>query len=101
MARRARTARRAFAQLYVVGQLRPFLDWLSHSSPGHPMSGLLQCMLNGASLNNIQKLQVVQSAQGRLFLAHVTSLLCELHWLLVCYWRQFKVLAITSKACMA
>lgn len=31
------------------------------------------------------------------YLTHVTHLLCGLHWLLVCFWIQFKVLVVTFK----
>lgn len=45
-------ARRTFAQLYVVLQLRSFLDrasTLNHSSPGNLLIGLLQYTLDGAT----------------------------------------------------
>lgn len=53
-------------------------------------------------LKSIQKLQLAQNAIAQTVLggprvAHLTFLLCELHWLPLCFWVQFKVLAIAYK----
>lgn len=60
----------------------------------------------GLYLKSIQKLQLAQNAAVQAILsairrAHIMSLLCELHWMPVCFWVQFKILVATYKAYMA
>ncbi|KAM6466454.1 uncharacterized protein PHA67_012250 [Liasis olivaceus] len=106
-------AKRAFAQLRVVHQLHPFLDRESLQSVTHALviSHIDYCnaLYMGLPLKSIRKLQLVQNAAVRAILGapkmeHAPPLLRELlwvpelHWDLVCFWIQFKVLAITFKA---
>lgn len=56
----------------------------------------------GLPLKFIQKFQLLESvmmqpAKRACFSAYVTSILYELHWLLVCIWVQFKVLMVAFK----
>lgn len=60
----------------------------------------------GLFLKTICKLQLVQNVAVRIvdgvrYTAHVTPFLCELHWLPVCFWMQFKALVVTLKAYVA
>lgn len=57
----------------------------------------------GLSLKSIQKLQIVQNAAmqavlGSSRVTYVTPLLHKLHWLLVCFQVQLKILVMTFKA---
>ena len=88
-------------------QLCPFLDQESLQTVTHALviSRIDYCnaLYMGLPLKSIQKLQLAQNAAARAVLgaprrAHITPLLCELHWLPVCFWVQFKVLVITFKA---
>lgn len=58
---------------------------------------------NNKVLQNIWKLQLVQNIvawiiNGASYMTYLTLLLCQLHWLLLCFKVQFKVVVITFKA---
>lgn len=72
--------------------------------PNNAVSALTYCnaLYMGLYLKSIWKVQLVQSAVREVFgapkIACIILLLNELHWLPVCFWRQFKVLVMTYKA---
>lgn len=75
---------------------------LPETSIGYP-SWLEYCnvLCVGLPMKNIRKLQLVQTAVAWANLdapnmAHVTSVLCELHWILVCFWLQFTLWPLMS-----
>lgn len=85
--------------------LIPKLRETPSSYLGHLKAGLLQCTCVGLSLKATQKLLQVQSKamwemMGKHCYAHITLILCELHWLPVGCCVQFKVpvSVFTSKA---
>uniref|UniRef100_A0A803SSU4 Reverse transcriptase domain-containing protein n=2 Tax=Anolis carolinensis TaxID=28377 RepID=A0A803SSU4_ANOCA len=100
-------ARRAFAQLRLVRQLRPFLGRSDLATVVHALvtARLDYCnaLYVGLPLKTARKLQLVQRAAARLitgaaYRERTTPLLSQLHWLPICYRAQFKVLVLTYKA---
>ncbi|XP_062830407.1 uncharacterized protein LOC134297289 [Anolis carolinensis] len=102
-----RDPRRAFAQLRLVCQLRPYLGKSDLATVVHALvtSRLDYCnaLYVGLPLKTARKLQLVQRAAARLltgaaYREHTTPLLSQLHWLPICYRAQFKVLVLAYKA---
>lgn len=91
----------------LVCQLQCVLDWEAIQTVTHVLvsSHLDYCkaLYMGLSLNTMQNLYhiqnvVVYAVMGMSFYAHVTPLLCELHWLPISFWVQFKEQMITYNA---
>ncbi|KAF7235229.1 Protein TANC1 [Varanus komodoensis] len=100
-------ARSAFLQLWLIHQLRPFLenDCLVTVTNALVTSQLVFCnaLYVGLPLKTVQILQLVQNRAARLLMgtghcSHLTPVLRQLHWLLIEVRAQFKVLVMTSKA---
>lgn len=90
----------AFAQLCVVFQL--CCTWKGGSAHALVTSWMYYCNLPYVGLP-LKKLQPVQNAAVWAVIrspirAQITSLLCDLHWLSVCFWVQLKMLVFTFKA---
>uniref|UniRef100_A0A8C6YEM4 Reverse transcriptase domain-containing protein n=1 Tax=Naja naja TaxID=35670 RepID=A0A8C6YEM4_NAJNA len=99
-------ARGAFAQVRLVRQLRPYLDWdaLCTITQVLMVSRLDYCnaLYLGLPLHTTRRLQLVQNAAVRVVMgasrySHVIPLLRGLHWLPVALWVRFKVLVLTFK----
>uniref|UniRef100_A0A803SUT5 Reverse transcriptase domain-containing protein n=1 Tax=Anolis carolinensis TaxID=28377 RepID=A0A803SUT5_ANOCA len=100
-------AGRAFAQLKLVRQLRPYLEKSDLTRVVHALvtSRLDYCnaLYVGLPLKTARKLQLVQRLAARLltganYRARSTPLFKELHWLPFTFRAQFKVQVITYKA---
>ncbi|KAF7241323.1 Potassium channel subfamily T member 2 [Varanus komodoensis] len=100
-------ARNAFLHLRLIHQLRPYLENNCLATVTHALvtSQLDFCnVLNGGlPLKTVWILQMVQNRAARLLsgtgcYSHITPVLCQLHWLPIEVWAQFKVLDITYKA---
>lgn len=103
----ATMARRAFAHLWIVHQLSPYLAWEALLSIAHAFvtSRLNYCntVYVGLPLKTIRKFQLVQNValqvvNGARCMTHIAALLHEVHWLPVSFQVQFKVLMVTYKA---
>uniref|UniRef100_A0A803TWX2 Reverse transcriptase domain-containing protein n=1 Tax=Anolis carolinensis TaxID=28377 RepID=A0A803TWX2_ANOCA len=99
-------AGRAFAQLKLVRQLRPYLEKSDLTMVVHALvtSRLDNCnaLYVGLPLKTARKLQLVQRSAARLltganYRARSTPLFKELHWLPFTFRAQFKVQVITYK----
>ncbi|XP_058011152.1 uncharacterized protein LOC131184144 [Ahaetulla prasina] len=100
-------SRRAFYQVRLVRQLRPFLDRDALCTVTHALvtSRLDYCnaLYMGLPLKGIRRLQLVQNAAARVIDgaprgSHITPILRRLHWLPVAFRVRFKVLVTTFKA---
>ncbi|KAF7247761.1 Maturin [Varanus komodoensis] len=100
-------ARSAFHQLRLIHQLRPYLEDDCLAAVMHALvtSGLDFCnaLYMGLSLKTVRILQLVQNRAARLLMgtgrcSHITPVLCQLHWLPIEVWAQFKVLVLTYEA---
>ncbi|XP_058052641.1 uncharacterized protein LOC131204948 [Ahaetulla prasina] len=100
-------SRRAFHQVRLVRQLRPFLDRDALCTVTHALvtSRLDYCnaLYMGLPLKCTRRLQLVQNAAARVIegaprSSHVTPLLRRLHWLPVAFRVHFKVLVTIFKA---
>ncbi|KAF7253353.1 Fibroblast growth factor receptor 2 [Varanus komodoensis] len=100
-------ARSAFFQLWLVHQLRPYLEYDCLVTVSHALvtSRLDFCnaLYVGLPLKTIRILQLVQNRAARLLTGtghyvHMTPVLRQLHWLPIEVWAQFKVLVMTYKA---
>ncbi|KAF7239030.1 Potassium voltage-gated channel subfamily H member 6 [Varanus komodoensis] len=100
-------ARSAFLQLWLIHQLRPYLenDCLATVTHALVTSRLDFCntLYVGLPLKTVRILQLVQNRAARLQMgtghcAPITPVLRQLHWLPIDVWAQFKVLVITYKA---
>ena len=98
---------KAHYQLHKLGSIRKTLDADTTQSLVHSLitSHLDYCnsLLLGTTVQNIQKLQLLQNAAARLIRwmpkhAHITPHLKELHWLPITQCITFKILIITYKA---
>ncbi|XP_058037869.1 uncharacterized protein LOC131197613 [Ahaetulla prasina] len=103
----AAVSRRAFYQVRLVRQLRPFLDRDALCTVTHALvtSRLDYCnaLYMGLPLRCTRRLQLVQNAAARVVMgaargSHVTPLLRSLHWLPVVFRVRFKILVTTFKA---
>lgn len=88
------------AQLYARNQLRPFIVGEALLTVTHDLVTSRLDYCNVLSLESIFSWYRVQRHIWKCVprKAHVTPLLCELRWLLVCFWVQFKGLLLTFKA---
>nr|XP_060608896.1 uncharacterized protein LOC132760735 [Anolis sagrei ordinatus] len=93
-------AGRAYAQLKLVHQLRPYLGKSDLATVVHALvtSQIDYCnaLYVGLPLKTVRKLQLVQRAAVRLltgasYREHTTPLLCQLHWLPVQFRAQFNL----------
>ncbi|KAF7249628.1 putative RNA-directed DNA polymerase from transposon BS [Varanus komodoensis] len=100
-------ARSAFLQLWLIHQLRPFLenDCLATVTHALVTSRLDFCnaLYMGLPLKMVQILQLVQNRAARLLTgtgrcSHITPILRQLHWLPIEVRTQFKMLVMTYKA---
>ncbi|XP_058042561.1 retinoic acid-induced protein 2 isoform X2 [Ahaetulla prasina] len=100
-------SKRAFHQVRLVRQLRPFLDREALCTVTHALvtSRLDYCnaLYMGLPLKCTRRLQLVQNAAARVIVgatrcSHVTPLLRSLHWLPVVFRVRFKILVTTFKA---
>ncbi|XP_058023146.1 uncharacterized protein LOC131190137 [Ahaetulla prasina] len=100
-------SRRAFYQVRLICQLRPFLDRDALCTVTHALvtSRLDYCnaLYMGLPLKSTRRLQLVQNAAARVIegavrSSHVTPILRRLHWLPVVFRVRFKVLVTTFKA---
>ncbi|XP_058023921.1 uncharacterized protein LOC131190598, partial [Ahaetulla prasina] len=103
----AAVSRRAFYQVRLVRQLRPFLDRDALCTVTHALvtSRLDYCnaLYMGLPLKCTRRLQLVQNAAARVIVgatrcSHVTPILRGLHWLPVVFRVRFKILVTTFKA---
>ncbi|XP_058050467.1 uncharacterized protein LOC131203825 [Ahaetulla prasina] len=103
----ATVSRRAFYQVRLVRQLRPFLDRDALCTVTHALvtSRLDYCnaLYLGFPLRCTRRLQLVQNAAARVIEgatrgSHITPILRRLHWLPVVFRVHFKVLVTTFKA---
>ncbi|KAF7252062.1 Ryanodine receptor 3 [Varanus komodoensis] len=93
--------------LRLIHQLHPYLenDCLATVTHALVTSRLDFCnaLYMGLPLKTVRILQLVQNRAARLLTgtgrcSHITPVLCQLHWLPVEVWAQFKVLVMTYKA---
>ncbi|KAF7243143.1 Cullin-3 [Varanus komodoensis] len=100
-------ARSAFLQLWLIHQLRPYLEYNCLATVTHALvtSRLDFCnaLYVGLPLKTIRILQLVQNRAARLLTGtgryvHMTPVLRQLHWLPIEVRAQFKVLVMTYKA---
>ncbi|KAF7246492.1 PDZ domain-containing RING finger protein 4, partial [Varanus komodoensis] len=100
-------ARSAFLQLWLIHQLRPYLEYDCLATVTHALvtSRLDFCnaLYVGLPLKTVQILQLVQNRAARLLTGtgryvHMTPVLRQLHWLPIEVRAQFKVLVMTYKA---
>ncbi|KAF7237674.1 Structural maintenance of chromosomes protein 1B [Varanus komodoensis] len=100
-------ARSAFLQLRLINQLRPYLEYDCLATVTHALvtSRLDFCnaLYVGLPLKTVRTLQLVQNRAARLLTgmgryAHMTPVLCQLHWLPTEARAQFKVFIMTYKA---
>ncbi|KAF7239662.1 putative RNA-directed DNA polymerase from transposon BS [Varanus komodoensis] len=100
-------ARSAFLQLWLIHQLRPYLenDCLATATHALVTSRLDFCnaLYVGLPLKMVRILQLVQNRAARLLTGteryvHMTPVLCQLHWLPIEVRAKFKVLVMTYKA---
>ncbi|KAF7251817.1 putative RNA-directed DNA polymerase from transposon BS [Varanus komodoensis] len=100
-------ARSAFLQLWLINQLRPYLEFNCLAMVTHALvtSRLDFCnaLYVGLPLKTVRTLQLVQNRAARLLTgtgryAHMTPVLRQLHWLPIEARAQFKVLIMTYKA---
>uniref|UniRef100_A0A8D2J6W7 Reverse transcriptase domain-containing protein n=1 Tax=Varanus komodoensis TaxID=61221 RepID=A0A8D2J6W7_VARKO len=100
-------ARSTFFQLWLIYQLRPYLEEVCLATVPHALvtSRLDFCnaLYVGLPLKTVQILQMVQNRAARMLsgtgcYSHITPVLYQLHWLPIEVWAQFKVLVITYKA---
>uniref|UniRef100_A0A803SWN1 Reverse transcriptase domain-containing protein n=1 Tax=Anolis carolinensis TaxID=28377 RepID=A0A803SWN1_ANOCA len=100
-------AGRAFAQLKLVRQLRPYLEKSDLTMVVHALvtSRMDYCnaLYVGLPLKTVRKLQLVQRSAARLltgaaYRERSTPLFKQLHWLPIIFRAQFKVQVITYKA---
>ncbi|KAF7240555.1 Thromboxane-A synthase [Varanus komodoensis] len=100
-------ARSAFLQLWLIHQLRPFLEHDCLATVTHTLvtSRLVFCnvLYVGLPLKTVRILQLVQNRAARLLTgtghcSHITPVLRQLHWLPIEVQAQFKVLVMTYKA---
>ncbi|KAF7241018.1 RNA-directed DNA polymerase from mobile element jockey [Varanus komodoensis] len=100
-------ARSAFLQLWLIHQLRPYLEYDCLATVTHALvtSRLNFCnaLYMGLPLKMVRILQLVQNRAARLLTGtgccvHMTPVLRQLHWLPIEVRAQFKVLVMTYKA---
>ncbi|KAF7251190.1 Enteropeptidase [Varanus komodoensis] len=100
-------ARNTFLQLWLIHQLRPFLENDCLGTVTHVLvtSRLDFCntLYVGLPLKMVQILQLVQNRAASLLTgtgrcSHITPVLRQLHWLLIEVRAQFKLLVMTYKA---
>ncbi|KAF7239530.1 putative RNA-directed DNA polymerase from transposon BS [Varanus komodoensis] len=100
-------ARSAFLQLWLIHQLRPYLEYDCLATVTHALvtSRLDFCnaLYVGLPLKTVRILQLVQNRAARLLTGtgryvHMTPVLRQLHWLPIEVRAQFKVLVMTYKA---
>ncbi|KAF7253873.1 putative RNA-directed DNA polymerase from transposon BS [Varanus komodoensis] len=100
-------ARSAFPQLWLIHQLRPFLENDCLATVIHALvtSQLDFCnaLYVGLPLKTVRILQLVQNRAARLLMgtgrcSHITPVLRQLHWLPIEVRAQFKVLVMTYEA---
>ncbi|KAF7243358.1 Collagen alpha-1(XXIV) chain [Varanus komodoensis] len=100
-------ARSAFLQLWLINQLRPYLEYDCLATVTHVLvtSRLDFCnaLYVGLPLKTVWILQLVQNRAARLLTGtgryvHMTPVLRQLHWLPIEVRAQFKVLVMTYKA---
>lgn len=97
-------ARRADAQLFVAHQLCPFLDQESLCLIIHVLiiSHLNNCnsVQMEAPFKSTWKFQLVQNLTNlrQLRNAEQSTFVVQVHWVPVCFWVKFKMLAMTFKA---
>ncbi|KAF7235091.1 Vomeronasal type-2 receptor 26, partial [Varanus komodoensis] len=100
-------ARSAFLQLWLIHQLRPYLEDNCLATVTHALVTFRLDFCNalyvGLPLKKVRILQLVQNRAARQLTgtghcSHITPVLCQLHWLPIEVRAQFKVLVITYKA---
>ena len=100
-------ARSAYYQLWLIRQLRPFLESEDLKMVVHALVTLRLNFCNalhiGLPLCLVWKLQLVQNMAARLVSAtprgdHITPVLKSLHWLPISFRAKYKVFVITFKA---
>ena len=101
-----KTCSSAYYYLYNIRHIRKYLSRSSSETLIHAFitSRLDYCnsLLYGLPKYQLSKLQHVMNASARLVYCapkscHITPLLCELHWLPVCYHIEYKIILLTFK----